>query len=156
MKRLVVLSLLLVLVHFLVVFDASADPRMEINDDFCHFILDPLDTDNEVFVADCGCKITVAENLAGSGNQIIECGEYMASGYAKVKMRMPEAAAPPPVSFTYADTGTPSNMVDSNGIQYESYNWKSTIQVRPLNRDGYVRVIYTLDCRSNRERNKKD
>jgi len=37
----------------------SADPRMETNKNFCHFILDPTNTDNEVLAAGCNSTITV-------------------------------------------------------------------------------------------------
>ena len=40
---------------------ASADPRMETNNNFCHFILDPVNTDNEIFVAGCDSAITTVE-----------------------------------------------------------------------------------------------
>jgi hypothetical protein len=39
---------------------------METNNNFCHFILDPDNTDHEVFLAGCNAIITVAEKPAAS------------------------------------------------------------------------------------------
>ena len=63
MRRISVFTVLFVPMVFFMALNASADPRMEINDNFCHCILDPIDTDNEVFIADCKPYITVEKNV---------------------------------------------------------------------------------------------
>ena len=63
MKKITVFTVLFVVVVFFIALNASADPRMEISDNFCHCILDPIDTDNEVFVADCNPYIIVEKSV---------------------------------------------------------------------------------------------
>ena len=90
MKKLSVL-LLLISVHIIFAVTASADPRMETNDNFCHFILNTGNTDNEVFLAGCDSVITVVEKLDDAGGITAKCEEsnYMASGYATVTKTVP-------------------------------------------------------------------
>ncbi len=72
---------------------AYADPRMETNKNFCHFILDPGNTDNEVFFAGCNSIITTVEKVEAVGNastKTTECeDDYIASGYARRSKQMP-------------------------------------------------------------------
>lgn len=105
MKKVCVLALVVGLVPFLTVSGVGADPRMETNDNFCHFILDINNTDNEIFVAGCDSSITVLEDpaeagLTAGGREVAETGTdrtgYVASGYAKVVKKMPNEAAPLP------------------------------------------------------------
>ncbi len=111
----------------------SADPRMETNKNFCHFILDPINTDNEVFAAGCNSTITVTEKLTASVSNTTECSPYVASGYAKRTETVPATAAPIPagtsVIWTSKDSGTPCTMVESNGRAYTSRTWQSSIKV---------------------------
>jgi len=152
MKKRIVLSLLLVATYLIVVAIASADPRMETNNNFCHFILDPNNTDNEVFVADCGAVITTVEKTVNSKTVRIKCEENnrIASGYATVTRVVPQAASPIPqgttVLFTNADSGTPCTMVESNGRAYTSTKWQSTIKAGTATRKGLVTVQYELFC----------
>ena len=124
MIKRIILLLLLVVTHPIIVSIASADPRMETNNNFCHFILDPNNTDNEVFVADCGAVITTVEKIAKTGTVQIKCeaNNRIASGYATVTNVVPQAASPimpgTTVLFTNADSGTPCTMVESNGRAY--------------------------------------
>ena len=86
MKRISIFLFLSVLSHLLVAATASADPRMETNKNFCHFILDPLNTDNEVFAAGCDSVITVVEKTTNADNALEQCEEdnYVANGHALV------------------------------------------------------------------------
>jgi len=86
MKRISIFLFLSVLSHLLVAVTASADPRMETNKNFCHFILDPLNTDNEVFAAGCDSVITVVEKTTNADNALEQCEEdnYVANGHALV------------------------------------------------------------------------
>ncbi|MBM4145252.1 MAG: hypothetical protein FJ240_03115 [Nitrospira sp.] len=164
MKKGIVFSLLLVATHLLFVAIASADPRMETNNNFCHFILDPNNTDNEVFVADCAAVITTVEKTVQAGTTNFKCEESnrIASGYATVTKTVPREASPIPpgttVVFTNADSGTPCTMVESNGRAYTSTNWESTIKAGPLplakNRISgtvMITVQYELFCREGRQ-----
>jgi hypothetical protein len=152
MIKRIILLLLLVATHLIVVSIASADPRMETNNNFCHFILDPNNTDNEVFVADCGAVITTVEKIAKTGTVQIKCeaNNRIASGYATVTNVVPQAASPitpgTTVLFTNADSGTPCTMVESNGRAYTSTKWKSTIKAGTATRKGLVTVQYELFC----------
>ena len=168
MRRLSIFMLWYVLIVFFIAFTASADPRMEISDNFCHCILDPIDTDNEVFIADCQPFVTVEkspennmepeENVESEENtedekyleNEIHCDGYTAKGYAKVARRAPEVAAPLLAGqariITSEDSKTPCVMVDSNGREYKSRNWVSSIKVSRPNKNGLVWVVYELIC----------
>ncbi len=135
---------------------AYADPRMETNKNFCHFILDPANTDNEVFFAGCNSIITTLEKVEAVENattKTTECEEsnYIASGYAKRSKQMPPEAAPlapgTTLVLTSDDSDTPCTMVESNGRAYKSHNWTSTITVGPVKRkNGLVAVQYEIFC----------
>jgi len=166
MKKITVFTVLFVAIVSFITPTASADPRMEICDNFCHCILDPIDTDNEVFVADCKPYITVEKSV----EKIVEknsetekdketekciecetnCGGYIAKGYAKVSRRVPEDTAPLKAGeeryLTSNDSYTPCVMVETNGRAYKSHNWESSIKVEKSNRNGMVWVIYELIC----------
>ena len=166
MKRISVFTVLFVTMVFFMPPTASADPRMEINDNFCHCILDPINTDNEVFIADCKPFITVQKkeeknvegNTATEKNTEAEkslesevyCDGYSADGYAKATRRVPEVAAPLPPGeekiITSDDSETPCVMVESNGRAYRSQNWVSSIKVGRPNRNRMVWVVYELIC----------
>lgn len=152
MKKRIALLPLLIAVHLLAVATASADPRMETNNDFCHFILDPNNTDNEVFVADCGSVITTIEKIVSSGTAHIQCEENnrIASGYATVTRVVQQVASPispgTTVTFTSGDSATPCTMVESNGRAYTSNKWRSTIKAGTASKKGLVTVQYELFC----------
>ncbi len=150
--KIVSVLLLLIFVHIIFAATASADPRMETNDNFCHFILNTGNTDNEVFLAGCDSVITVVEKVAGAGEITAKCEEnnYMASGYATVTKTVPQAAAPIPpgttLKFTSNDTDTPCTMVESNGRQYRSHKWQSIIKVDRAYARNPVKVTYEIFC----------
>jgi hypothetical protein len=152
MKKRIALLPLLIAVHLLAVATTSADPRMETNKDFCHFILDPNNTDNEVFVAACGSVITIVEKIATAGTVKIKCEENnrIASGYATVTKVVRQSASPIPpgatVLFTNADSGTPCTMVESNGRAYTSTKWQSAIKAGTATKKGLVTLQYELLC----------
>jgi len=152
MKTRIVLLPVLIALHLLAVATASADPRMETNKDFCHFILDPNNTDNEVFAADCGSVITTIEKIVNSETVHIKCEENnrIASGYATVTRVVQQAASPilpgTTVIFTSGDSATPCTMVESNGRAYTSSKWQSTIKAGTATRKGFVTVQYELFC----------
>ena len=162
MRRISVFIILFISMFFFNAITASADPRMEINDNFCHCILDPIDTDNEVFIAACKPSITVAKNLEKNieADQNMEteknleneiyCDGYSANGFARATRRAPEVAAPLPAGgeriLTSDDSETPCVMVDSNGREYRSRNWVSSIKVSRANKKGLVWVVYELVC----------
>jgi hypothetical protein len=151
MKKIIIL-LLFVSVYLLLAVSASADPRMETNKDFCHFILDPQNTDNEVFVADCGSVITTVEKTDKTGTTQIKCeaSNRIASGYATVTRLVQPAASPiapgTTVMFTSDDSDTPCTMVESNGRAYTSKKWQSTIKAGRTSKRGLVMVQYELFC----------
>jgi hypothetical protein len=128
----------------------AADPRMETNDNFCHFIMDHANTDNEVFLAGCDCTIVTVEPPPPADMAKIACESAVASGYGERTVVMPQAAIGIPartkLTFTSADSDTPCTMVESNGRAYQSHNWTSTIRVEATRRRGEVRVRYTLQC----------
>ena len=145
---------LLVHVLFFIASSVSADPRMETNNNFCHFILDPIYTDNEVFVAGCDSEITTIETVPTVSIKI-SCENAVASGFGEAKKVVPQSAillSPgQSVKFTSDDSDTPCTMVESNGRAYTSHNWQSTIQVEATNRKGFVRVHYMLFCKDGQQ-----
>jgi len=156
MKNIIVL-LIFFSMNLLFAVNAFADPRMETNKDFCHFILDPQNTDNEVFVADCGSVITTVEKTEKTGTTQIKCEESnrIASGYAIVSRLVQQAASPvspgTTVMFTSDDSDTPCTMVESNGRAYTSHTWKSTINAGRILRKGLVKVQYEIFCEEGRQ-----
>jgi hypothetical protein len=164
MKRLAILLFLFVLVYWCAPVSVSADPRMEINDNFCHFILDPLNTDNEVFESGCNATIvTLTGNMTrmvvgeqeSNGNPRAQCSEYVASGYGTVTKQVPVSAVALPIGtvlkFSSDDSDTPCTMVESNGRQYISYNWESKIRVVQGNAIGMMKIIYQLTCKDGKQ-----
>ena len=135
---------------------------MEINDNFCHSILDPIDTDNEVFVAQCQPVITVEKKIESdtetqenpeaeeTTEDKIYCDGYTARGYSRVTRKIPEIASPIPAGeelvFTSDDSETRCVMVESNGREYRSRDWISSIKVSRPNKRGMVWVVYELVC----------
>jgi hypothetical protein len=77
MKKLVGMLMFLIFIHLCIVIPVSADPRMEINDNFCHFILDPTNTDNEVFVANCRDEITTIVPTPTAKENMVTCENYI-------------------------------------------------------------------------------
>jgi plastocyanin len=151
MRKLFGILLVLVFVHLFVIFPVSADPRMEINDNFCHFILDPCETDNEIFIANCRAEITTIVPPPAAKEGQVMCENYIASGYGQVVKMLPaEAIKVKPgetLRFTNQDSETPCTMVESNGRAYTSYNWESTVKVENGKPKGFVKVTYRLLCR---------
>lgn len=123
---------------------ASADPRMETLDNFCHYILSAENTDNEIFMAGCGSRIKVFDGIA--------------QGYARVESIVGEkeisALRLRPVWITSKDSDAACAMVDSNGTQYLSDYWTSQIKFNTTYYRDYnnrfrkkVTVFYELICR---------
>jgi hypothetical protein len=168
MKKVMTIILLLGVVHLAGGLPAFADPRMEINKNFCHFILDPYNTDNEIFVGGCNPDIIVLEIINPVQSEKITeskettCEEnYVAAGYATVTKLIPVEAVPvlPMTSLTITsdESEYPCTMVESNGRAYRSYNWWSSVKAerttRTYTRVGgqyitkeYVQIVYELYC----------
>lgn len=152
MKKAPIYFLLLIAVTLLLAVPAFADPRMETNKNFCHFILNADNTDNEVFLAGCDSLITVVEKTVATQTMSVKCetDNHVANGYASVTKEIPAAAvpAPPGSSLTFTSDGsvTPCTMVESNGRAYTSNKWSSTIKVNRVKRNGLVTVQYEIFC----------
>jgi len=155
--RKTVVSLVVLLLWLVSAGVATADPRMETNKDFCHFILDPLNTDNEYFVADCGAVIMTTEKTAEAGTAKIQCEESnrVATGYATAVKTLPQTASPlavgATVMFTSDNSDTPCTMVESNGRAYTSNKWQSTIKAVRNSKKGFVTLQYEIFCEEGRE-----
>ncbi len=137
MKRIFACLLFVFSLYLLVALPAYADPRMETNDNFCHFILEATNTDHEVFLAGCNPTITVAVVTATASSPQVQCDENrVASGYATATKVMTEASAPLPaggtLTLTSKDSDTPCTMVESNGREYTSNSWQSVITVSKI------------------------
>jgi hypothetical protein len=113
-----------------------ADPRIEINDNFCHFILNPNNTDREIFVG--GCDGRIFTNGNGVARGFIKIVQLLATQEANVML-----GAENEYIFTNDDSDTPCTLVDSNGTEYVSDNWKSVIVYNPKTE----RLVYKLICR---------
>jgi hypothetical protein len=151
MKKLFGILIFLFFVHLCIISPVFADPRMEINDNFCHFILDPTNTDNEVFVANCRAEITTIVPIPAAKGGLVTCENYIASGFGQVTKMIPqEAISLKPgetLRFTNVNSETPCTMVESNGRAYTSSNWESIIKVDNGKPKGFVKVTYRLFCR---------
>lgn len=110
---------------------AIANQEFNTNNNFCHFILGiddnglsvkdgaTVDGDNEVFVGNCINSITTIANVA--------------DGATRVVVKYPSGDAMPmteSINLTGAETGTPCNMTDSNGVAYATDDWESYYKVR--------------------------
>ena len=150
MKRTFMCFFLVVSAYLPAALAVFADPRMETNKNFCHFILDPDNTDNEIFMAGCNSVITVVEKAANASYAQGQCSDNaVAIGYGTVKKVVPLEMAPLPTGETSVLTSgmsdTPCTMVESNGRAYTSKTWQSSIKVDP-GKKGYVTVSYELFC----------
>ena len=155
MRKLPIILLGFLVVYFCGALHAYADPRMETNKNFCHFILDPANTDNEIFFAGCNSIITTVEKVEITGNTEIRTAEcednYIASGYAKRSKQIPSEVAPlvpgTTLLLTSDDSDTTCTMVESNGRAYKSHNWTSRITVgTEKKKNGLVTVQYEIFC----------
>jgi hypothetical protein len=159
MKKFRSLVVLLAVSFLLMPFNAFADPRMETTKNFCHFILSPDNTDNEVFIAGCDSSIvTVVKEVtqelgadkAGSGKPNVACTNTVAYGYGTVTKEIPQVLVPIPVgttlTYTSNDSATPCTMVESNDRSYVSSVWESRIKVAKSSTRGFVKVVYQLYC----------
>jgi hypothetical protein len=151
MNKMFGIIMFMIFVHLCIVIPVSADPRMEINDNFCHFILDPTDTDNEVFVANCRAEITTIVPTPAAKGDMVTCENYIASGFGQVTKMIPQGAIRlkpgETLKFTNENSGTPCTMVESNGRAYTSNSWESVIKVDNGKPKGFVKVHYMLYCR---------
>jgi hypothetical protein len=151
MKKLFSILIFLIFVHLCIISSVFADPRKEINDNFCHFILDPTNTDNEVFLANCRAEITTIVPIPAAKGDLVTCENYIASGFGQVTKMIPQGAIslkPGEIlRFTNENSETPCTMVESNGRAYTSSNWESIIKVDNGKPKGFVKVIYRLFCR---------
>lgn len=157
MKKIAAVFLLLA-VPLLFTAVAQADPRMETNNNFCHFILDPENGDNEVFLADCAAVITVTEIVDPDQPQVSvapgeqsECNDnYRATGYGEASKRVPALVAPIPpgetLVFTSRDSEYDCYMKESNNRTYRSEKWISRISVSERDAEGFVTVSYGIMC----------
>ena len=138
MKRILACLLFVFSLHLFVALPAYADPRMETNNNFCHFILEAANTDHELFLAGCDPTITVAIVTPTAGSPQVQCDDEnrIASGYATATRVMTAAAAPLPagqtLTLTSNDSDTPCTMVESNGRAYTSNSWQSVITVTAI------------------------
>ena len=153
MKKLTVVLMVFCALTVLPSAAVQADPRMETNNDFCHFILDPEDGDNEVFVADCGSVITVTlkDDLpALKTEESCDTSNYEATGYSQAVKVVPALAAPlrpgQRLVFTSKDSEYKCYMKESNGRTYRSERWRSSIRVSEKDDMGFVKVYYSLMC----------
>ncbi|HMK48679.1 MAG TPA: hypothetical protein VK435_01380 [Thermodesulfovibrionales bacterium] len=158
MKSILIILTLVFSVHLLSATNLCADPRMETNKEFCHFILDPNNTDNEMFMASCDSVITVVEKAASTTGVSASCEDSnrVASGYARVTKTLPEAALPgvpgSSFSFTSDQSDTPCTMVESNGRAYTSTKWRSVVKVGAKKKNGGpIDVQYELICSDGRQ-----
>ena len=127
-----IINALLALALFIGFQMAHAGPRIETRDNFCHFVDDPDDSDAEHFISNCPSRITTDNN-------------GIANGVAYVRRKEPAWTAIQSNTWTYADTGVPCVMVDSNGTEYHSRSFRSTVKVGAI-RGSLKWVTYSLNC----------
>ena len=90
-----------------------ADQRMETVGGFCHFVINPDNEDNEIFVSNCVSSIVQNNNRTGTG-------------WVLKKVKYPGILLPVSnLMLTGAETGINCVMVDSNGTTYVTQDWIS-------------------------------
>lgn len=119
---------------------ANADPRMEINDNFAHMILDPNNTDDEIFVG--GAAPQIWTDGAGQANGVYEGAKLMSKEAVEALLQDHPGGA----AYTSDDSAAQCTMVESNGTAYASDDWISIVKVRQPYR-ALNMVYYKLICR---------
>lgn len=104
----------------LVPFYVYADPRMETNDNFCHFVHNNVDDDDETFAAGCDSVISVEQGSANGHGRVVK---QLPVGFLNFDVPVSESNLTAP---QYTCT-----MVESNGTAYASNEWVSTITATP-------------------------
>jgi len=112
---------------------ADPGPEIDISDNYCHFVKSADNGNNEVFAAGCDGKIA-ADGRGG------------ASGYARIVEWVARAEAKTilgdqtSILITSEESNDVCEMIESNGRQYNSENWRSRISYRR------GRIVYELIC----------
>ncbi len=119
----------------------QADQRFETVGGFCHFVTPDGfmagNDDDEVFFANC--ENSIHQNADGTG-----------SGTTIITVAFPYGDAPFDDTWheTGAETGVNCVMVDSNGTQYVTLDWKSDYIYRKPTRKRPASIKFSMSCRN--------
>ena len=142
----------LIICLFLLPLSLYADPRMDTDEGYCHFVLNNANQagDNESFMSNAESAIAVDNN------------NTVANGYCTAEVKSAPAQVVPgaldaiqggnvagKVRLTNADfVDLPCAMVESNGTTYNAARWISLIRWErsSVRREREINVDYSLRC----------
>lgn len=136
------LSISALFVGFLLIGMVSADPRIEVNDNFCHVPYDEQNDDNESFLAGCNGRVTVTNGVADGIGVVKESWVPVAS----VPVEINEKKRSGEVRLSGPTTPFTCVLVDSNGTQYETAVWSVRTFVRRHRKSSIGRATYEIFC----------
>jgi hypothetical protein len=124
-----------------------ADPRMETADNFCHFIHNNTNADDESFVADCGSQISVNDTTGVAQGFAYVVRDHVPVGFDEVTTLFRRGRNKSGVVITSEDyPDVACALVDSNGTQYNSNNWVNRISFKARRGRHVGTVVYQLHC----------
>lgn len=123
-----------------------ADPRMETTDNFCHFIHNTINSDDESFLADCGSQISVSDTKrVAQGFAYIE-RHRLPVGFDEVTTLF-EKGNKTEIVITGEDfPGLACTLVDSNGTEYKTERWVNRIFFKAKKGKRFGKAVYQLHC----------
>ena len=128
---------------------AYADPRMETTDNFCHFIHNNINADDESFVADCGSVISVNDPDGVAQGFALVTIKNVPLDFDEITAELSHKRRGRKIVITNEtfQGDLDCAMVDSNGTQYNSRNWVNTISFRKKSRHSRTGTLtYRLRC----------
>ena len=119
---------------------------METTDNFCHFIHNNTNADDESFIADCGSHISVNDTTGVAQGYAYVVRERLPVGFDEMTTLLGKGNKTQ-VVITSADySDVPCALVDSNGTQYNSTTWVNRIFFKAKKGRHFGTVVYQLHC----------
>lgn len=123
-----------------------ADPRMETADNFCHFIHNNTNSDDESFIADCGSQISVNDTTGVAQGYAYVVRDHVPVGFDEVTTLLSRGRKTEVVITSVDYPDVPCALVDSNGTQYSSTKWVNRIVFKAKSGKRFGTVVYQLHC----------
>jgi hypothetical protein len=123
-----------------------ADPRMETTDNFCHFIHNTTNADDESFIADCGSQISVNDTTGVAQGYAYVVRNHVPVGFDEVTTLFSQGRKAEVVITSEDFQGLACALVDSNETQYNSTKWINRIFFKANRGRRFGTVVYQLHC----------
>ena len=122
-----------------------ADPRMETRGNFCHFIHNIDNSDDESFIADCGSQISVNDTRGVAHGFAYVERKRVPVFLDEIAMQLEQGDKAAVVITSQDFKGLACTLVDSNGVVYESDSWVNQIFYQAKGKR-FGKVVYQLHC----------